>query len=77
MKSLHGINGLAFGSARAVFVADFTTVIDFRTFAHEIGHVLGLGHVPRDRGGLMFRGANGFNLTLEEVMVARERAEEF
>lgn len=75
IKSLHGINGLAISGISGVFVADFTTVIDFRTFAHEIGHILGLAHVPGDRGRLMYRGANGFELTVDEVMRARERAE--
>jgi len=77
VKSLHGINGLALGGVRSIFVADFTTVIDFRTLAHEIGHILGLGHVPGDRGRLMYRGANGFSMTIEEVIIAREKALRF
>lgn len=76
VRSLQGINGLAFKSTRTLFVADFTTVIDFRTLAHEIGHILGLGHIPGDRGRLMYRGANGFELSLEEVKTARIEAKE-
>ena len=72
-----GINGLSFGGVRAVMVADFTSVYDFRTLAHEIGHQLGLGHVAPDRGRLMFRGANGFALTAEEIARARSWAERF
>jgi len=39
-RSLGGLNGIAFGGLRAVAVADFTTVYDFRVLAHEIGHIL-------------------------------------
>lgn len=77
VSSLQGINGLAFSSVRSVFVADYTTVIDFRTLAHEIGHVLGLGHESGDKGRLMYRGANGFDLTLSEATTARENALKF
>jgi len=74
ISSLQGINGVAFESARSVFVADFTTVIDFRVLSHEVGHILGLEHVSGDKGRLMYRGSNGFTLTLSEVIEARERA---
>jgi len=77
VHSIGGINGLAYESSNSVFVADFTTVIDFRTLAHEIGHILGLSHVPGDRSRLMYRGANGFEISFEEVVEARERAKRF
>ena len=77
VSSLQGINGLAFSGMHSVFVADFTTVIDFRVLAHEVGHILGLEHVPSDKGRLMYRGSNGFVLTFSEVVTARERALEF
>jgi len=75
--TLNGINGIAFTQLRSVAVADFTTVYDFRTFAHEVGHILGLPHVDGDKGRLMYRGANGFMLTPKEVIQARKKAEVF
>ena len=71
---LRGINGIAFGGIQSVAVADITTVYDFRALAHEIGHILGLNHVPVLRERLMFQGANGFLFSLEEIMQARESA---
>jgi len=76
-RSLGGLNGIAFGGLRAIAVADFTTVYDFRAFAHEIGHVLHLNHTPLDRGRLMFRGANGVSLTPGEIIQARRTALNF
>ena len=75
--NLQGLNGVAFGGIPAIAVADYTTVYDFRAFAHEVGHKLGLGHVPVDKGRLMYRGANGFELSLQEIMRARGFAERF
>lgn len=72
--ALQGINGIAFGGLSSVAVADYTTVYDFRAFAHEVGHVLGLGHVPGERARLMYQGANGFDLTEAEVRRARSWA---
>lgn len=71
------INGVAFGGTRGVVVADFTSNYDFRTLAHEIGHVLGLGHVPRDKSKLMYSGASGYQLSLEEIKRARRTASVF
>ena len=54
-------------------VADRTTVFDFRANSHEIGHVLGLQHIgPVNR--LMASGVNGFDLTDEEIEIARRNA---
>ena len=75
--NLQGLNGVAFGGIPAIAVADYTTVYDFRAFAHELGHKLGLDHVPVDEGRLMYRGANGFELSLQEIMRARGFAERF
>jgi len=72
-----GVNGLAFGGTRTTAVADLTTSYDFRVFAHEVGHVLGLGHVTNNQRRLMYTGAKGTSLTEEEVLQAREFALEF
>lgn len=77
VKLLNGSNGIAYGGINSVAVADYTTVYDFRTLAHEIGHVLGLNHVPGDLGRLMYKGANGTKLTPEEIIRARQNAEKY
>ena len=74
--NLGGINGIAFSGLYSVAVADYTTVYDFRVLAHEVGHILGLDHVSGSRGQLMYRGANGFNLSLVEIERARLKARE-
>jgi len=72
-QNLNSINGLALGNIHSIFVADYTTVNDFRTTAHELGHILGLNHVdPINR--LMARGKNGEILLSEEVFIARNNA---
>jgi hypothetical protein len=75
--SLGGINGVSFGGLNLVSVADYTTVYDFRALAHEIGHQLGLVHISESNGQLMYQGANGFNLSIEEIEKARSFAENF
>jgi len=74
IKHLRGINGLAFGGARSIAVADYTASYDFRVFAHEVGHILGLEHVS-SKSSLMYSGSNGVLLSMEEVLSARETAE--
>ena len=76
-KSLGGSNGIAFGGINSVAVADYTSVYDFRALAHEIGHSLGLDHVDRDQGRLMYRGANGVKLSSEEITRSRAGAAYF
>ena len=72
-QNLNNINGLALGNINSVFVSDYTTVNDFRTIAHELGHILGLNHViPQNR--LLARGKNGEILLSEEVFIARNNA---
>lgn len=72
---LRGINGLALGGIQTTMVADITTVYDFRATAHEVGHILGLSHTDESRNRLMFRGANGSDLTEEEIFRMRQTAE--
>lgn len=69
-RTLAGVNGLAYGGTNAVSVADYTSTLDFRTLAHEFGHLLGLDHVA-NRHQLMSTGASGTELTREEVAIAR------
>jgi len=78
VQSLVGrVNGHAWQQQRVVFVADFTTVHDFRTTAHELGHLLGLKHplAPADPDRLMAPGQNGKVLSEEEIQIARDEAE--
>ena len=75
--NLGGINGVSFGGLNTVAVADYTTVFDFRALAHEVGHSLGLSHVSKSSGQLMYQGANGFNISIEEIETARVGTERF
>jgi hypothetical protein len=74
--NLQGLNGVSYGGVSAIAVADYTTVYDFRAFAHEVGHQLGLPHLE-DESRLMHQGANGFELSLQEITTAREFAKQF
>jgi len=71
-----GANGVAFSPQGVFIVADLVTVNDFRTTAHELGHLLGLHHVG-EKENLMYRGSNGEILNQWEVDLARENAKEF
>ena len=71
-KSLQGRNGIVF-PGNIIMVADVTSVYDFRATSHEIGHVLGLSHVPPTTR-LMARGVNGFDLIEQEINTARSNA---
>ena len=67
-----GANGIAM-SNKIAFIADITTVNDFRATSHEIGHILGLRHVPNN-AQLMARGVNGIILTESEIAITRNNA---
>lgn len=73
VRSLRGINGLAYPSLDMIGVADLTTIFDFRVFAHEIGHVFSLSHTD-DRDLLMHREANSIELMRKEITKARQAA---
>ena len=73
VQNLNNINGLSLKNINSIFVSDYTTVNDFRTTAHELGHILGLSHVEHS-SRLLARGKNGKILTDEEILVARNNA---
>ena len=66
-------NGVAFSPEDVFVVADLTSVNDFRTTAHELGHLLGLHHI-QGRNNLMFKGSNGEILSQSEINTARNNA---
>lgn len=65
-----GFNGVSFPRHKITLIADETTVYDFRTNAHELGHVLGLGHVAQE-DRLMAKGTNGAVLSALEIDTVR------
>jgi hypothetical protein len=73
VQSLNGLNGQALIHINSALVSDFTTVNDYRTAAHEIGHIFGLRHVDY-KNGLMARGKNGELLLDWEIKISRESA---
>ncbi|MEX1014203.1 MAG: hypothetical protein WDZ80_03525, partial [Candidatus Paceibacterota bacterium] len=74
LRRLAGINGVAFMGLNTLAVADLTTNYDFRVLAHEVGHLLGLGHITLNKKRLMHQGSGGYMLTLKEAKIAREKA---
>ena len=68
-----GANGRAFFASNIFLVADTTSVNDYRTTAHEIGHLFGLQHVP-DENRLMAMGKNGEVLIDQEITEVRNFA---
>ncbi|MEE9239152.1 MAG: matrixin family metalloprotease, partial [Thermodesulfobacteriota bacterium] len=72
-SSIGQVNGIA-ARSNMFFVTDFPSVRHERVTAHEIGHLLGLGHAHRDTARLMYSGTNGTILTKEEIKTARNNA---
>jgi len=73
VQSLNGINGQALMNIDSITISDFTTVNDYRTLAHEVGHLLKLKHVP-PYTSLMAQGKNGEFLSDEEIKTMRNEA---
>jgi hypothetical protein len=76
LRSVQGVNGLSFSGLHAVAIADLTTTYDFRVLAHEIGHVFGLAHVDKGKNRLMYGGADGVEITVDEAVSARKEAKD-
>jgi len=68
-SSIGLVNGIKVGGDM-FFVSDFPSVRHERVTAHEIGHLLGLGHAHSDTSRLMYSGTNGTILTKEEIKTA-------
>lgn len=71
VRTLRGSNGIAWPGHGGFAVADVTTVPDYRAYAHELGHILGLEHTEDSKNRLLYRGANGTVLTTQEIETAR------
>ncbi len=74
--TLGGPNGLTVHDAKIAFVADHSSSSDYRTLAHELGHVVGLEHVT-DEDNLMASGQSGTTLTESQIESARQGAQAF
>ncbi len=75
VKTLGQLNGLAYPGRDVVIMPDYLAGRNYRTFAHEIGHLLGLGHVEDGRY-VMSQGSTGVLFSKEEVIKMRKRFDE-
>jgi len=72
--TLQGLNGVALGGTTGLAVADVTSHYDFRTLAHEIGHILTLDH-RSSATSLMRQATYGVQLSPDEINQARSSAQ--
>ncbi len=75
VRTLRGLNGVAYPSRNTIIIPDYTAGRDYRTFAHEVGHILGLGHVDDPRY-VMSQGERGVLFSEEEIIKMRQIADE-
>ncbi len=75
VKTLGTLNGLAYPGKNVAIMPDYLAGRDYRTLAHEVGHILGLGHKDDDRY-VMNQGSYGLLFSKEEVIKMREKLDE-
>lgn len=75
-RTLSGVNGLAYRHTNTIAIADYTSSLDYRTLAHEFGHLLNLSHTSSSTR-LMTSGTIGNNLSNPEIQTARSVALSF
>lgn len=72
-SSIGLLNGLTIGDD-LILVTDSRDIQTYRVTAHELGHLLGLGHVHDDDLRLMYPGTKGTVLTNQEIKTVRDSA---
>lgn len=75
VKTLGELNGVAYPNKNLIIMPDYLAGRDYRTFAHEVGHVFGLGHKDDPRY-VMSQGSSGLLFSEEEVKKIRKKIDE-